>query len=325
MNILVTGAAGFLGSRLVRALLTDASGLRVSRVIAADTSVCAIDDPRIESHVGTITDSAFLKSVAQADVSIAYHLAAIVSGQAESEFDRGMRVNLDATRNLLETCRRLATTPRLVFTSTVGVFGGPLPHVVPDDAVVWPQSSYGTAKAIAELLVNEYSRRRFIDGIIVRLPTIAIRPGRPNAALSSFVSGIIREPLSGRPSVCPVPLDTRLWISSPDVVIRNLVRAAHVDTSLLGSRRAVNLPGLCVTAGEMLASLERLGGPAVRARVECKVDDAIAGIVSTWPGALDSSRALRLGFHADRSIDDVVRQFMAETGASRDTRPAEER
>jgi nucleoside-diphosphate-sugar epimerase len=270
-----------------------------------------LDDPRVDSRTGTITDDDFTRSIVDSDVDVVYHLAAIVSGQAEAEFDLGMKVNVDATRALLEACRRLKKPPRFIFTSTVAVFGGPLPPVVPDSAAVTPQSSYGSAKAIDELLVNEYSRRGFIDGIVCRLPTIAVRPGAPNAAASSFVSGIVREPLAGIDTVCPVPLDTRLWISSPDVVIQNLVHAAGLDASSMEGGRIVNLPGLTVTAEEMLASLERLAGAEVRSRVRWEIDERIWRLVRTWPGAFDISRALRLGFGVDRNIDAVVRQFMA--------------
>jgi nucleoside-diphosphate-sugar epimerase len=213
---------------------------------------------------------------------------------------------------VLEACRRLAKPPRFVFTSSVAVFGGDLPELVPEDIAPMPQSSYGTEKAIGELLVRDYSRRGFVDGIACRLPTIAVRPGKPNSALSSFVSGIIREPLAGIDSVCPVPLATRLWISSPDACIYNLLHAARIPSDELDGRRVVTLPGLCVTAEEMLASLERLGGAAARARVRCEVNRDIMGIVSTWPGAFDVSRARRLGFVADRDVDAIVNQFMAE-------------
>jgi D-erythronate 2-dehydrogenase len=313
MKILVTGAAGFLGSRLAKALLAGAPGLpTVSTLVAVDTAACPIDDPRVDWKTGTITDDHFTRSIVEADVDAVYHLAAVVSGQAEAEFDLGMRVNVDATRALLEACRRLEKPPRFIFTSTLAVFGGSLPAIVPDDIAVVPQSSYGSEKAIVELLVHEYSRKGFVDGIVCRLPTVAVRPGTANAAASSFVSGIIREPLAGIDTVCPVPLDTRLWISSPDLVTANLVHAARVQTSDLEDRRTVNLPGLSVTPEEMLDSLERVAGAAVRARVRCELDRRIMHIVCTWPGAFDVSRALRLGFSADRDIDSIVRQFMAE-------------
>jgi D-erythronate 2-dehydrogenase len=313
MKILVTGAAGFLGRRLASALLAGAPGLpTVSTLVAVDIAAGGIDDPRVEWHLGTIEDDPFTRSLVDADVDAVYHLAAVVSGQAEAEFDLGMRINVDATRALLESCRALATPPRFVFTSSLAVFGGSLPAIVPDDVAVVPQSSYGAEKAIAELLVQEYSRKGFVDGVVCRLPSVTVRPGQANAAASSFVSGIIREPLAGIDTVCPVPLETRLWISSPDVVTANLVHAARVPTSELEGRRAVNLPGLCVTPAEMLDSLERVAGAAVRARVRCELDRRIADIVCTWPGAFDVSRALRLGFSADRDLDSIVRQFMAE-------------
>lgn len=311
MKVLITGAAGFLGTRLARALLRGAQGLpEVSSLGAVDTVPCPVSDPRVESHIGTITDEAFVTSIVDNDVDVVYHLAAALSGQSESEFDVGMRVNIDGTRYLLEACRRAKKPPRFVFTSSVAVYGGPLPAVVPEEAPVWPQSSYGTEKAVADLLVSDYSRKGFVDGIACRLPTVAIRPGKPNSAMSSFVSGIIREPLAGIDSICPVPLDTRLWICSPDVLTANLVHAGRLDTAALGTRRALNLPGLSVTPAEMLASLERLGGPEARARVRCEPDANIMRIVLTWPGAFDVTRALALGFGIDRDVDSIVRQFM---------------
>jgi len=289
----------------------------VTTLVAVDTAVGGIDDPRVQWRTGTITDERFTQSVVEDGVDLVYHLAAVVSGQAEAEFDLGMRVNVDATRALLDACRRLAKPPRFVFSSTLAVFGGPLPPVVPEDAVVVPQSSYGSEKAIAELFVHEYSRKRFVDGIVCRLPTVAVRPGAPNAAASSFVSGLVREPLAGIDTVCPVPLDTPLWIASPGTVIANLVHAARVRTSDLGPRRTVNFPGLSVTPGQMLDSLERMAGPAARTRVRTSLDERIMQIVCSWPGTFDVSRALHLGFRADRDIDGIVRQFMDEHGYQR--------
>lgn len=311
MQIVVTGAAGFLGRRLVRALLASPDGLpAVSRIVAADTTPCPIRDARLDHRTGTITDREFVQSIVRDEVGLVYHLAAVLSGQSETEFDLGMQVNVEATRGLLEACRALTNTPRFVFSSTVAVFGGPLPDVVPEAMAVLPQSSYGTEKAIGEHLVREYSRRGFIDGIVCRVPTVAVRPGAPNSAVSSFVSGIIREPLAGIDTVCPVPLDTRLWISSPEVVTDNLVHAARLPPTVLEGGRTMNLPGLCVTPAEMLASLERLAGADARARVRCAVDPRVMDIVCSWPGAFDVTRALALGFRADRDVDAVVRQFM---------------
>lgn len=311
MNVLVTGAAGFLGSRVIGALLDGRHQVPpVSRIVAADTSPCPIADPRVDARIGTIVDPSFTRALVDDDIDLVFHLAAVLSGQSEAEFDVGMRVNVDGTRHLLEACRRRRRAPRFVFSSTVAVFGADLPDEVAEDHVLRPQTSYGVAKAIAELLVTEYSRRGFVDGIVLRLATIVVRPGAPNSALSSFVSGIIREPLAGIESVCPVPLDTRLWISSPDVVTGNLIHAARVPAAALDGALAVNLPGLSVTPAQMLASLERAGGAAARARVRCEIDSGIARVVCTWPGALDDRRARRLGFTADRNFDEVVAQYV---------------
>lgn len=318
MKVLVTGAAGFLGTRVIRALLSGSDGApEVSRVVAADTVPCPIADPRVDCRIGTIPQSEFISSIVEPDVDVVFHLAAVLSGQSETDFDLGMRVNVDGTRSLLEACRALRRPPRLVFSSTVAIFGGDLPDVVPEDSVLQPRSSYGTAKAIAELLVSEYSRRGIIDGISCRLATVTVRPGAPNSALSSFVSGMIREPLAGIDAICPVPLDTRLWISSPAVVTRNLVHAARVPASALDGRVSVNLPGLCVTPALMLASLERAGGAAARACVRTQLDPGITRVVSTWPGALDDRRARRLGFSGDRDFDEIVRQYVGERAAER--------
>lgn len=314
MTVLVTGAAGFLGTRVIKALLANTGGgPPVSRIIAADIIACPIDNLRVESRAGTIADPAFIRSIVEPDVDVVFHLAAVLSGQSETEFDLGLQVNLDATRTLLEACRALRKPPRFMFSSTVAVFGADLPDGVPEDSVLHPLSSYGTAKAMTELLVREYSRRGFVDGIAVRLATVTVRPGKPNSALSSFVSGIIREPLAGIDAVCPVPLDQPLWVTSPAVVIGNLMHAARVPAAALEGNVTVSLPGLSVTPEQMLASLEQVAGSEARARVRCEIDPSVARIVATWPGAIDDSRARRLGFTSDRDVDDIVRQYMFES------------
>lgn len=312
-KILVTGAAGFLGRRVIEALMAGKADLPdVTAIVAADLEPCPIDDPRVDIRTGSIADDQFVRFVVDDDVDIVYHLAAVLSGQSEDEFDLGMKINVDATRGLLEACRALDHAPRFVFTSSLAVFGGEMPDVVPEDMVLAPESSYGTAKAIGELLVNEYTRRGFIDGLVCRLPTVSVRAGTPNSAASSFVSGIVREPLNEVESICPVPLDTRLWITSPAVAVDNLIHAAGLPSSALGQRRLLNLPGLTVTPAEMLDSLERLGGKNSRARVRHEQNRRIMDIVCSWPGAFDVRRARQLGFKADEDFDAIVRQYLGE-------------
>lgn len=313
MKILVTGGAGFLGSRLIRAWL--AADPAVS-IVSLDRIACPVDDQRVESLVGSIDDADCVANAIAGEIDIIYHLAAVLSGQSEAEFDTGLHINVDATRLILDACRALPSPPRFIFTSSLAVFGGDMPEVVPDDMVLLPQSSYGAGKAIGELLVMEYSRKGFVDGIVCRLPTITVRPGKPNSAASSFVSGIIREPLSGEDSNCPVPMDTRLWIASPDVVITNLVHAGTVPTDTLGVNRALNLPGITTTPAEMLDSLERLGGSEARARVDDEQEQRVIDIVCSWPGAFDVTRPLALGFGADQDIDSIVRQYQGELAAN---------
>lgn len=309
MKIVVTGGAGFLGSRLIAALLAQNSQCQI---ISLDRTDCPVADPRVESLTGSIDDAADLKRAFAGGADVVYHLAAVLSGQSEQEFDTGLHINVDATRLILEECRALPKVPRFVFTSSLAVFGGEMPDLVPETMATRPQSSYGCGKAIGELLVAEYSRKGFIDGLIVRLPTISVRAGQPNSAASSFVSGIIREPVAGQPSECPVPLDTRLWISSPGVAINNLVLAGSLPARALGANRVLDLPGLTVTPAEMLDSLERLVGPEARARVALTQDSRISAIVCSWPGAFDVTRARSLGFVADEGFDEILQQYLRE-------------
>ncbi len=306
--MVVTGGAGFLGTRLIQRLL--ASSPPAASIVCVDTVRSPIMDPRVQSRVGDVTDAAFVNDVMRTGPRAVWHLAAVLSGQSEQEFEFGLAVNLQGTRTLLDACRDRPQAPRFVFASTIAVFGGPLPAVVPEDFVLRPQSTYGTAKAMAELLVLEYTRRGIADGVVCRVPTVAIRPGVPNSAMSSFVSGIVREPLAGMPSVCPVPLDTPLWVSSPDVTTRNLAHAARVESAALGPVRTVNLPGITVTPADLLASLERAAGAAAVSRVRLEPDERISRVVATWPGAFDVTRALDLGFERDRDADAIVTEYM---------------
>jgi nucleoside-diphosphate-sugar epimerase len=320
MNVLITGGAGFLGQRLARALLERGTlqgpagtASPIERITLVDTvSRTAIADPRITAVAGDISHRALLEQVIDSRTSSIFHLAAIVSGMAETDFDLGMRVNVDATRLLLEICRAAGHRPRVVFSSSVAVFGGDLPEVVLDTTALNPQTSYGAQKAIGELLVSDYTRRGFIDGRALRLPTVTVRPGRPNAAASSFASGIVREPLNGEISICPVGPDARMWLMSPATVVDAMMRAHDLDTRQLGASRVLNLPGISVTAGEMVAALERVAGTEVARRVRWERDDRIARMVAGWPGAFDAARARALGFAGDGSFDDIVRAYIAE-------------
>ena len=316
MRIAITGAAGFLGQKLIAALLHqgtitagDGRSGPIERIDALDTIALDRTDDRVVPVAGDIADPAAIERLIGRDTDAVFHLAAIVSGQAEEEFDLGMRVNLDATRLLLERIRAVAGGARMVTTSSVAVFGGALPAVVPDSQVWEPQSSYGTQKAVADLLVADYSRHGFVDGRSLRMPTVVVRPGRPNRAASSFASGIIREPLAGTAAVCPVSPDTVLWLMSPDRAIANLLHGNALPAAALGGRRVINMPGLSVSVAEMLAALRRLAGDAVADRVRIEPDPAVQRIVNSWPGAFSAEHARGLGFTADHRFDDVIEAY----------------
>lgn len=319
MNVLITGAAGFLGQRLARALLagrrlTDASGQSIDITELRLLDVAAgpdLGDPRARWIAGDLTDET-LGALIDRNTCAVFHLAAVVSGGAEADFELGMHVNLDGTRRLLDVCRRAGHRPAVVFASSVAVYGGDLPPVVADNTRLTPQSSYGTQKAIGELLVADYTRRGFVDGRALRLPTISVRPGKPNLALSSFASGIIREPLNGEPAVCPVPADTVLWLLSPGTVVDCFIHAHNVPGDKLGHDRSLILPGLAVSVAEMVAALARVAGPEVAARVRWERDPKVERVASTWPGTLDDSRARALGFPVDTDFEDNIRQYINE-------------
>ncbi len=316
MNIVVTGGGGFLGSRVIQALLDQKERgeavVDFEQITSLDLGECPIVNPGVRSVVGNIADPRLLESVITSDTVGIFHLAAVLSGGSEENFDLAMDVNVGATKAILDTARVVGAKPRVVFTSSLAVFGGQMPEVVPETFATQPQSTYGAVKAMGELLVNEYSRKGFVDGRVCRLPTISVRPGKPNSAASSFASGIIREPLNGIASECPVPLETRMWLSSPNVAVLNLVRALEIDATRLGFWRTLNLPGVVVTAEQMLESLARVGGPATRELVTLNLDERVMDIVCSWPGEFDVERPLSLGFAQDANFDDVVRQYREE-------------
>jgi nucleoside-diphosphate-sugar epimerase len=319
MRIVITGSGGFLGSRLARALLargslTDARGQshEIRDLVLVDVVPPTISDRRVSVVTGDLAEPALIERVVTDDTDSIFHLAAVVSGQAEAEFDIGMRVNLDATRALLERCRKLPRPPKFVFTSSLAVFGGALPDPVPDDAVLTPQTSYGTQKAIGELLVYDMTRKGYIDGRSLRLPTVTVRPGKPNKAASSFASGIIREPLSGVDAICPVARDTRVWVISPRTVVANLIVGHEAPATKFAYTRSINVPGILVGVGEMVDSLRRIAGEPVANRVKWQLDPVIDRIVQTWPARFAPVLGPALGMQADPDFDSIVSQHIKD-------------
>jgi nucleoside-diphosphate-sugar epimerase len=320
MKVVVTGGAGFLGQRLIRALcergrLTDAAGREraIEQIVAVDQSQPPnlVIDERVGYVLGDIGQPSFIGHVLAADTDSVFHLAAVVSGAAERDFDLGMRVNFDGTRLLLEACRRQKQVPKLVFASSVAVFGQPLPEVLTDATTPTPQTSYGTQKLASELLVHDCSRKGFIDGRSVRLPTIVVRPGKPNAAASSFASGIIREPLAGQPAQCPVPTSTGVWLSSPGTAVAAFVHAHELPAPAWGAVRSLNLPGVAATVEEMIAALRAAAGDEVADRVQVQIDEPIAAIVRSWPARFETPRALSMGFPQDADFGSILREYIA--------------
>jgi D-erythronate 2-dehydrogenase len=320
MEVLITGGAGLLGARLAQQLLqrgtlADANGKQVllSGITLLDVVPArGFDDPRIKVITGDIADEGTIASVLTPDTRSIFHLAAIVSSHAEAEFDLGMRINFDATRLILERARQNGNCPRLVFTSSVAVFGGALPERVTDSQLLMPQSSYGAQKVMGELLVHDYSRKGFIDGRALRMPTVCVRPGAPNKAASSFASGIIREPLNGLDAVCPVAAETPLWLLSPRCAIESLIHGHDIDGSLFGSSRALSLPGLSVTVQGMVDALGRVAGADVLKRIRWEQDPAVIRIVNSWPGNFDTPRANAMGFTCDPDFDSIVRSYIED-------------
>ena len=329
MNVLVTGGAGFLGARLARQLLSAGgldvagSGARpISTMTLVDRAPVPADlaaDERVTAICGDLVElldqpSADPRLLAGADVI--FHLAAAVSAECEADFDLGMRANLHATEQLLASCRGLGTAPVVVFASSVAVFGAsrdqPLPAVVDDHTMPNPQSSYGVQKVIGEQLLADYTRRGFLRGRTVRLMTVSVRPGQPNAAASSFLSAIIREPLAGQRAACPVEPRTEVALSSPARAINGLLCAATSSDESWGGRTAVNLPALTVTVADMVAALQRVAGPEVSTLIDWVPDPAVARIVTSWPARFRTDRAARLGLAPDPDYDSIIKLHLAE-------------
>ncbi len=319
MHILVTGAAGMIGRKLSARLAAD--GALNGRPIEKLTliNVVAPQSPekfsgKVETAAADIADPAAVRAAVAGRPEVIFHLAGVVSGEAELDFEKGMRVNLDGSRTLFEAIRALGDGygPRLVFTSSIAVFGAPFPPAISDDFHLTPLTSYGTQKAAIELLLADYTRRGFLDGVGIRLPSIVVRPGRPNKAASGFFSSIIREPLNGEEAVLPVADSVLHWHASPRAAVGFLIHAAGLEAAKLGPRVNLTMPGVCCTVAEQIAALRRIAGDKVASRIRREPDPLVARIVAGWPSRFDPARALALGFRAEASFDDIIHVHIAD-------------
>jgi len=298
MRILVTGAAGMIGRKLTQRLAREKAGELILHDVAPFDGGTAVSDLSAPGEAEKLVASR---------PELVFHLAAVVSGEAEADFDKGYRVNLEGTQRLFAAIRKENYRPRVVFTSSIAVFGAPFPEAIDDEFLSAPLTSYGTQKAIGELLLSDYSRRGFMDGIGLRLPTICVRPGKPNKAASGFFSGIIREPLAGQEAVLPVPETVRHWFASPRAAVDFLLHSSKIDTEQLGARRNLNMPGVSATVAEQIDALRKVAGDKVAQRIRREPDATIQRIVEGWPRNFDAKRAAALGFRADRSFEDIIR------------------
>jgi D-erythronate 2-dehydrogenase len=312
MKVLITGGGGFLGSRLASALQARDPAARITLL---DVAFPPGLSSKFECVSGDVASPEVIAKALGTDTDSVFHLAAVVSGGAEADFDLGYHVNFDGTHELLEACRKLAAPPRFVYASSVAAFGGELPDILDDSTMPAPQTSYGTQKVIGEYLVADFTRKGFVDGRSLRLPTIVVRPGKPNLAASSFASGIIREPLAGVESQCPVPASTGVWILSPRRVVEAFIHAHDLASTAWPTTRVVNLPGITLTVREMVEAMGRVAGKAAVSRVRFTPDARIQAIVETWPVRFRTERALAMGFKADSDFDSIVRDHIANEKA----------
>lgn len=317
MRILVTGAAGMVGRKLVHRLAEDGA-LAGRAVDALDLhDIASADAPSMASahvsiHVGDLADARVAQALVASRPDFVFHLAGVVSGEAETDFGKGYRVNLDATRALFDAIRLAVYFPRVIFSSSIAVFGAPFPDVIPDDFHPTPLTSYGTQKLMGEALLADYTRRDFMDGVGIRLPTICVRPGKPNKAASGFFSNIIREPLAGHAAVLPVPRSVVHTHASPRSAVNFLIRAAEIDSAEIGPRRNLTMPGVGVTVGEQIEALERIAGRGTAALIREEPDAATWAIVKNWPTRFAASRARALGFRAETSFDEIIQAHIED-------------
>lgn len=321
MKIVIIGAAGMIGRKLAERLCTDGrlgdqaiDELTLVDIVKPAAPVGLV--PSIKPVAADLTDTDTPRLLIDAKPDVIFHLAAIVSGEAEADFDKGYTINLDGTRNLFEAIRAQSEQddykPRILFASSIAVFGAPFPKQIGDDYHLTPLTSYGTQKAIGELLLADYTRRGIFDGIGLRFPTICIRPGKPNKAASGFFSNILREPINGQTAVLPVADDVRHWFASPRAAVEFCLHAALIDGERVGPQRNLSLPGLSATVGEQIESLGRVVGADAVKLITRKRDATIEAIVAGWPTDFDTQRAIELGFQSETSFDDIVRVYLAD-------------
>ena len=318
MHILMTGAAGMIGRKLTTRLLKEGTlrGQKITALELQDIVAAPMPDAGdvdVTIHTGDMADEGAASKMIASRPDVVFHLAGIVSGEAEADFDLGYRVNLDGSKALFDAIRLVeGYTPRVVFSSSIAVYGGPFPDVIPDDFHRVPLSSYGTQKLMSELILNDYTRRGFMDGIGIRLPTICVRPGKANKAASSFFSGIIREPLAGQEALLPVPRSVVHTHASPRAAVGFLMHGAEIDGATVGARRNITMPGVAVTVGEQIEALGRIAGENVVKRIRDEHDEAVWALVKNWPTRFEGKRARELGFKAESSFDEIIKNHIEE-------------